>query len=252
MVFEPGEREDLKRIFEQYAATGDKDLREQLVHRHLGLAEFLARRFRNRGEASEDLVQVALYGLLKAVDRFDPSRGLEFSTFATPTIVGELKRHFRDRSWSVRVPRRLQELHLGFAGLVSDLTQELGRSPTMTEIAERAGASEEEVLEAMEAGKAYRSASLDAPATREDSDSGSQFQLGEEDQALEGAEHRLFLSPLVATLPKREQMIVNLRFFHEMTQSQIAELLGISQMHVSRLLTRSLARLREQAGAETS
>src|SRR5882724_5629913 len=162
MSFEATDRQELRDRLEEYARTGDKVLRDEIVGSQVGLAEYLARRFKNRGEPIEDLIQVALLGLLKAVERFDPSRGLEFSTFATPTIVGELKRHFRDKGWAVRVPRRVQELHLRLGKVVSSLSQDQGRSPTIGEIAERAGASEEEVLEAMEAGRAYRFASLDA------------------------------------------------------------------------------------------
>src|ERR671919_1308381 len=149
MAFEATDRNELRTKLEEYARTGDQDLRDEIVASQVGLAEYLARRFKNRGEPIEDLIQVALLGLLKAVERFDPSRGLEFSTFATPTIVGELKRHFRDKGWSVRVPRRVQELHVEINALVGDLTQRLGRSPTIPEIAERAGTSEEEILEAM-------------------------------------------------------------------------------------------------------
>src|SRR3954465_11498049 len=260
MSMSEAERDELRRMFEAYSQTRDAGLREQLVTAHLGLAEYLARRFANRGEPLDDLVQVASVGLLKAVDRFDPDRGLEFSTYATPTIVGELKRHFRDKGWAVRVPRRVQELHLRLGKVVSSLSQDLGRSPTIGEIAERAGASEEEVLEAMEAGRAYRFASLDAPGSAGEDDTqtlASQLgedgpqalasQLGEDDPLMEGIEHRVALSPLIAELPRREQMILHLRFFEGLTQSEIAGRLGISQMHVSRLLARSLAKLRGSA-----
>src|ERR671914_108027 len=158
MAFEATDRNELRTKLEEYARTGDKGLRDQIVASQVGLAEYLARRFKNRGEPIEDLIQVALLGLLKAVERFDPSRGLEFSTFATPTIVGELKRHFRDKGWAVRVPRRVQELHVEINSLVGELTQRLGRSPTIPEIAERAGTSEEEILEAMEAGGGHPAA----------------------------------------------------------------------------------------------
>src|SRR5437879_10164595 len=174
------EREELRRKFDEYHRTGDTGLRDQLVTAHLGLAEYLARRFANRGEPLDDLIQVASVGLLKAVDRFDPGRGLEFSTYATPTIVGELKRHFRDKGWAVRVPRRVQELHLRLAKVVNALGQELGRSPTIAEIAQHAEVTEEEVLEAIEAGHAYRVASLDAPTGGGEDDAGSLApQLGE-------------------------------------------------------------------------
>ena len=239
------EREQLRQKFDEFHRTENPALRDELVTAHLGLAEYLARRFANRGEPLDDLVQVASVGLLKAVDRFDPERGLEFSTYATPTIVGELKRHFRDKGWAVRVPRRVQELHLRLGSVVSTLSQDLGRSPTIGEIAERAGASEEEVLEAMEAGRAYRFASLDAPGSGGDEDNQTlSGQLGEDDPRLTDIEHRVALSPLIAELPRREQVILHLRFFEGLTQSEIASRLGISQMHVSRLLARSLAKLR--------
>src|SRR5918996_3267611 len=254
MAFEATDRHELRNKLEEYARTGDKELRDEIVGSQVGLAEYLARRFKNRGEPIEDLIQVALLGLLKAVERFDPGRGLEFSTFATPTIVGELKRHFRDKGWAVRVPRRVQELHLRMGTVVNTLSQELGRSPTIPEIAARAEVSEDDVLEAMEAGRAYRFSSIDAP-TNDDEDRSPgpvAAQLGTDETRLEEVEQRMLLSPLIATLPKREQMIIHLRFFRGMTQSEIAARLGISQMHVSRLLARSLAQLRDRAGAEAA
>jgi RNA polymerase sigma-B factor len=254
MAFEATDRNELRRKLEEYASTGDKELRDEIVASQVGLAEYLARRFKNRGEPIDDLIQVALLGLLKAVERFDPGRGLEFSTFATPTIVGELKRHFRDKGWAVRVPRRVQELHLRMGTVVNTLSQELGRSPTIPEIAQRAEVSVDEVLEAMEAGRAYRFSSIDAPAGEDEdrAQSPAAGQLGEDDTGLAEVEQRMLLSPLIASLPKREQMIIHLRFFRGMTQSEIAARLGISQMHVSRLLARSLAQLRDRAGAEAA
>ena len=249
MAFDADERDDLRRKFREYADTKDPALREELVTAHIGLAEYLARRFTNRGEPLDDLVQVASLGLLKAVDRFDPERGLEFSTYATPTIVGELKRHFRDKGWAVRVPRRVQELHLRLGSVVSVLSQELGRSPTIGEIAQAASVSEEDVLEAIEAGHAYRFTSLDAPSGSDDEGTLA-TQLGEDDQALIDSEHRVALSPLIARFPPRERTILHLRFFEGLTQSEIAGRLGISQMHVSRLLARSLAQLRASAEDE--
>jgi RNA polymerase sigma-B factor len=246
MAFDNKERNELRRKFHEYAQTRERTLRDELVTAHMGLAEYLARRFTNRGEPLDDLVQVAALGLLKAVDRFDPERGLEFSTYATPTIVGELKRHFRDKGWAVRVPRRVQELHLRLGSVVSILSQELGRSPTIGEIAHAAAVSEEEVLEAIEAGHAYRFTSLDAPSGNDDEMSLSS-ELGAEDQGLIDSEHRVTLSPLIAQFPPRERMILHLRFFEGLTQSEIAGRLGISQMHVSRLLARALAQLRTQA-----
>ncbi len=247
-------RPDKAELFEQFhelARTRDRAVRDRLVEAHLGLAEYLARRFANRGEPLDDLIQVASLGLVKAVERFDPERGLEFTTFATPTIVGELKRHFRDKGWAVRVPRRVQELHLLVSRVVDELSLDLGRSPTIDEIAERAGISGDEVLEAMDAGAAYRSTSLDAPGgANDDEDSrGLLGQLGERDPELVRAEARAELGPLIATLPEREQVILYLRFYEGQTQSEIAQHLGISQMHVSRLLARSLQQLRERAEA---
>lgn len=236
-------------MFRDFASSREAKLRDQLIEAHLGLAEYLARRFNNRGEPLDDLVQVASTGLIKAVDRFEPERGLEFSTYATHTIVGELKRHFRDKGWAVRVPRRMQELHLRLGSVVSTLVQDLGRSPTVAEIAQAASVSEEEVLEAMEAGQAYRFTSIDAPTPGEEGGSLS-TSLGDEDPAMGDVEHRVSLSPLIAELPRRQQTILHLRFFEGLTQSEIASQLGISQMHVSRLLARSLAQLRNSAGRE--
>lgn len=237
-----------KEAFADFAEDRSPAKRDQLVNAHLPLAEYLARRFANRGEPLEDLVQVASLGLVKAVDRFDPSRGVEFSTYATHTIVGELKRHFRDKAWSVRAPRRMQELYLRLGAEVAALGQELGRSPTIGELATQLSVSEEEVLEALEAGHAYRSASLDAPAPGQEGEALA-AQLGTEDPSLEDAERRATLSPLLAKLPPRERLIVYLRFFENLTQSEIAQRLGLSQMHVSRLLSRSVAELRGAARA---
>src|SRR3954470_22133219 len=239
MSFDPTEREELRRKFVEFAKSRDPRLRDELVEAHLGLAEYLARRFSNRGEPLDDLVQVASVGLIKAVDRFDPGREVEFSTYATHTIVGELKRHFRDKGWAVRAPRRMQELYLRLGKVISTLSQELGRSPTIPELAAEAQVSEEEVLEAMEAGQAYRFASLDAPSPGDDESETMASHLGVEDPELIDAEHRATLSPLIASLPAREQTILHLRFFEGLTQSEIATRLGISQMHVSRLLARS-------------
>lgn len=244
MSLDDEEREHLRDRFRAYRETGDRAIRDELIEAHLRLAEHLARRFNNRGVPLDDLVQVAALGLVKAVERFEPERGLEFSTFATPTIVGELKRHFRDKGWSVRVPRRIQELHVEVNALVSTLTQRLGRSPTIEELARASGTSEEEVLEAMEAAQAYRSASIDAPSSGDEPGLGLAGQLGDEDANLFAAENRMLVAALVDTLPKREQLIMKLRFYDGMTQNQIADRLGISQMHVSRLLARSLAQLR--------
>jgi RNA polymerase sigma-B factor len=222
-------------------------LRDQLVGAHMGLAAYLARRFANRGQSLDDLTQVASLGLLKAVDRFDPGRGVEFSTYATTTIVGELKRHLRDKGWAVRAPRRMQELYLTLNQVVDTLGQELGRSPSIAELAAEVQASEEDVLEALEAGQAYRFASLDAPRTDDGSSEPLRERIGQEDTELVRAEERATLDPLLASLPRRQRQIVQLRFFEGLTQSEIAHRLGVSQMQVSRLLTRSVAQLRSLA-----
>ncbi|MGQ0744588.1 MAG: SigB/SigF/SigG family RNA polymerase sigma factor [Acidimicrobiales bacterium] len=248
MAIDADRRDELRTKFSQYAATRSPHLRDELVGAHLSLAEFLARRFVNRGEPLDDLIQVASLALVKAVDRFDPGRGLEFSTFATPTIVGELKRHFRDKGWAVRVPRRVQELHLRLGAIVAGLSQDLGRSPTVAEIAEVARASEDDVLEAIEAGAAYRFTSIDAPGGAGEDQALSET-LGTHDRGLADSENRAMLSPLLAKVPPRERLIIQLRFFEGLTQSQIATRLGVSQMHISRLLARTLADLRETATA---
>ncbi len=213
---------------------------------HLPLAAFLARRFRDRGESLEDLTQVATIGLIKAVDRFDPERGVEFSTFATPTIVGEIKRHFRDKGWAIRVPRRLQELRISIGRATAELSQSTGRSPTVAELATHLDVSDEEILEGLESAQAYATLSLDASSSDAAEEGGSSLAdtLGEDDPGLGEVETRETLHPLVATLPVREQRIIHMRFYENMTQAQIAEQIGVSQMHVSRLLAKSLAQLR--------
>ena len=250
MTLDPAQRAALQVKFAAFARNRDTTLRDELVAAHIGLAEYLARRFANRGEPLDDLVQVASLGLLKAVDRFDPERGVEFSTYATHTIVGELKRHFRDKGWAVRAPRRMQELYLRVGKVVATLGQELGRSPTIAELAAEVQVTEEDVLEALEAGQAYRFTSLDAPAGGEGENDTLGSRLGTDDPDMDGAERRATLSPLLARLAPREQLILHLRFFEGLTQSEIASRLGISQMHVSRLLARSVAQLRSEAGVD--
>nr|BEK68099.1 hypothetical protein KPHV_53260 [Kitasatospora purpeofusca] len=244
------DREAARALFVRLSALPDGspervELRNQLVRMHIPLVEHLARRFRNRGEPLDDLTQVATIGLIKSVDRFDHERGVEFSTYATPTIVGEIKRHFRDKGWAVRVPRRLQELRLSLTTATSELSQRHGRSPTVHELAEHLGISEEDVLEGLESANAYSTLSLDVPDNDDESPAVADT-LGATDEALEGVEYRESLKPLLAQLPPREQKILVLRFFRNMTQSQIAAEVGISQMHVSRLLARTLAQLREK------
>ncbi|WP_435811391.1 SigB/SigF/SigG family RNA polymerase sigma factor [Streptomyces termitum] len=246
----PHDRSGARALFVELRALPEgspekAELRHRLVRMHLPLVEHLARRFRNRGEPLDDLTQVATIGLIKSVDRFDPERGVEFSTYATPTVVGEIKRHFRDKGWAVRVPRRLQELRLSLTTATAELSQQHGRSPTVHELAERLGISEEEVLEGLESANAYSTLSLDVPDTDDESPAVADT-LGAEDEALEGVEYRESLKPLLEDLPPREKRILLLRFFGNMTQSQIAQEVGISQMHVSRLLARTLAQLRDK------
>jgi RNA polymerase sigma-B factor len=230
------------------ARDTDPTARERLVLRFEPLAEYLARKFAGRGEPLEDLLQVAALGLVSAIDRFDPDREVRFTTFAAATIVGELKRHLRDKAWAVRVPRRLQELGLEAGRAVPILTQELGRAPTVDEIAERVGAPAEDVLEAMDAMHAYAADSLDAP-TRDDEVARIDT-LGDEDASLELVEAWSSLAPAVAELPERERRVLYLRFFRGMTQSEIAERIGVSQMHVSRILAQTLERLRGEMAAD--
>jgi RNA polymerase sigma-B factor len=238
------QREILRAKFRELRDTGDEDLRNELVEAHLGFGSHLARRFAHRGISTDDLEQVAWLGLVKAVDRYDPDRGVEFTSFAAPTVLGEIKRHFRDRGWAVRVPRALQERHLRLNSLVGELTQSLGRSPTIAELAKAAGCSVDEAIEALEAGSSYRSASLDAPVG-EDAEGTLVDQLdGEEIDERFTIENRLVVREVLEGMPKRDQLLLRLRFIDDMSQRQIADRLGISQMHVSRLLARSLAALR--------
>lgn len=218
--------------------------RDELVELHMPLVEYLARRFRNRGEPFEDLVQVATIGLIKSIDRFDPEREIEFSSFATPTIVGEVKRHFRDKGWIVRVPRHLQELKMAIDRGVNALSQDIGRSPTVKELAAHLKLSEEEVIQGLEAARAYSAVSLDAPPSEESSPSIADT-LGFNDSSMENIELRESLRPALEKLNSRERTILNMRFVAGKTQNQIAEELGISQMHVSRLLAKSLVSMRE-------
>lgn len=218
--------------------------REALVHLHLPLVEHCARRFRNRGEPFEDLVQVGTIGLIKSVDRFDPERGVEFSTYATPTIIGEIKRYFRDKGWAIRVPRRLQELRMQIGSATGELTQSLGRSPTPRELAEHIGCTVEEIVEGIESSNAYSTLSLDASDDNDDGAPTILDALGVDDEGLAHVEIRESIKPLLDRLDPREKKILLLRFFKNMTQSQIAEEIGVSQMHVSRLLNRTLEQLR--------
>ena len=235
------DREDEDALFREYAASRSEAARNRIVERYAGLAAALARRFDRRGEPLEDLIQVANLALVGAVERFDPALGAAFSSFATPTVLGELKRHFRDKTWSVKVPRGVKELHLRIGPMVADMHAALGRGPTVPELAEHLGVAEEDVIEAMEAGAAYRPGSLTAPDTsgepREDR------ALAELDVGYGDVEARLTVRALMAQLPERERSIVYLRYFEDLTQSEIADRIGVSQVHVSRLLREALARL---------
>lgn len=227
------------------------DAREKLVMSHLNLVRFIANKFKNRGEPIDDLVQVGYLGLLKAIDRFDPSRGLEFTTFATPTIMGEIKRHFRDKGWSVRVPRRLQELSAKVNQATDTLTSQLQRSPTVAEIADYLDATVDEVLEAMESSSAYSSVSLEAPSGTDDDDTPSVIdRYATEDSDLAFTDDRIIIEEALANFSPREREVIEMRFLKGMTQIEIAEKLGISQVQVSRLLRRTLKKIQDKIDPE--
>jgi RNA polymerase sigma-B factor len=243
---------DDKLLLRRYHEEGDLQAREQLIERYMSLVRSLARRYSYRGEQLDDLVQIGAIGLIKAIDRFNLDRGVELTTYATPNIIGEIKRHFRDKGWSVRVPRGLQELNVQISKLIEQLTVQLGRSPTIPELAEAAGVEEEAVLEALESGRAYSSVSLSTGASPdEDGELDPLESLGTDDHEYEISEDRAMLAPGFKVLDQRERRILHLRFFRGLTQSQIAEQVGISQMHVSRLIRRSLEKIREEIAEES-
>lgn len=225
----------------------DPAARDELIRLYHPLADYLASKFRGYGESSDDLAQVAAIGLVKSVDRFDPGRGVKFSTYATPTIIGELKRHFRDKCWAIRVPRRLQDTALQLRDVLGTLNQDLGRSPTISEIAEHTGLTEEDVLEGMETMQAYSAASLDTPSDAE-RDTALVDTIADDDESIELIEGWADLGPAIRRLAERDRKILYLRFFRGQSQSQIADQLGMSQMHVSRLLSRALEELRADIG----
>ena len=250
MAIAVSERHDEELLFDRYHRTGDPLAREELISRCLPLARSLASRYARAGESLEDLVQVASIGLIKAVDRFDPTRRIAFSTFAVPSILGELKRHFRDHGWAARVPRPLQERVLKVNACTDRLASELGRAPKPREVATATDLPVEDVLEALEAGVAFDSMSLDAPMSRgEDERTTYADSVGEVDPRLELVEYRSVVAAAIQALTPRERQVLVLRFAEDMTQSEIAARVGISQMHVSRLIRRSLDRL--QAVAKT-
>jgi len=228
--------------FAEYAKTGDRALRNQILEDHRWLAVHCARRFAHKGEPLDDLVQVAMLGMVKAIDRFDPSYGVMFTTFGVPTIVGELRRHFRDKTWTLHVPRRAKELYQVVTGVVDELHQTLGRSPTVPEIAERAGVSVEDTLDALEVSGCYRGVPLAPPS---DDDTADAITLGSSDPGFSACEAKLTVHTLLKALPtERERLIVKLRFVDELTQSQIAEQIGVSQVQISRLLRAALEKMR--------
>lgn len=236
-------------LLRRYRLHGDMEARQRLITMYLPLVRSLARRYASRGEHFDDLVQVGAIGLIKAIDRFDLERGVELTTYATPNIVGEIKRYFRDKGWSVRVPRGLQELNIRINKLIDELVPKLQRAPTVNEIAEAAGVTPADVLEALESSQAYNSISLQSsPGGDADEEGGLIDYLGSEEEAYDMMEDRTTLAPGFAKLDKRERYILHLRFFEGLTQSQIASRVGISQMHVSRLIRRSLEKLREEIG----
>lgn len=241
---------DVLEMFRQLRNTTEDsadylEQRDAIIERCLPLADHIARRFEGKGEARDDLLQVARIGLLNAVKRFDVEMGSDFASFAVPTIMGELRRHFRDNSWSVKVPRRMKELHLQLGTASAELSQRLGRAPTASELAAELGIDRDEVLDGLMAGSSYKTTSIDGAAGSDERPSLAET-LGDVDPGLENVEYREALRPLLAELPERERTVLVLRFFESMTQSQIAAKVGISQMHVSRLLAKTLAQLREK------
>jgi RNA polymerase sigma-B factor len=243
--------EDDRALFERYLDSRDPVDREILVERFLPLARQLARRYQRPEEPFEDLFQVACLGLVKAIDRFDLSRDVAFSSYAVPTILGEIKRYFRDRTWSVRVPRDLQELALRVDRKVGELSTDLHRAPTVSEIAEALGADEEEILEALEASAAYRATSLSTPRGNED-EAGDTLgdTVGTSEDGFDLAEDRATLAQLLRAVTPREREVLRLRFVEDLTQSEIGARVGVSQMHVSRLIRQAVERLREAAGSQ--
>lgn len=239
-------RHERRARFVDYHRSGSPDLRDRLVRRHLPLAKRVASRFARRGVPFEDLYQVASIGLIQAVERFDPARGIPFPAFAAPTIVGEIKHHFRDRAWDLRVPRRLQDLLLAVNAAVERLTTQLGRSPSIAELARAVGAAEEDVIAAIDAGGAFNARSMDAPGGSRDEHVSLELGgiLGSDDPMFASVEDRLLVARLLGELPARQALIVHLSYWDRLSQDEIAERLGISQMHVSRLLRRSISQLR--------
>ncbi|MCI1665573.1 MAG: SigB/SigF/SigG family RNA polymerase sigma factor [Atopobiaceae bacterium] len=244
------DKERTREQFRLYKEEGDEEAREQLIVSHLNLVRFLASRFKNRGESLDDLIQVGTIGLIKAIDRFDPSRGLEFTTYATPTILGEIKRHFRDKGWSVRVPRRLQELSAKVNQTTDSLTKELQRSPSVEEVASALDVSVDEVLEAMESSSAYSSVPLEGGGSGDDEAPSVLDHYASEDEALATSDDRMVIEDAIKGFSPREQEVIRMRFMEGLTQVEIADRLGISQVQVSRLLRRTLKKVQERIDPE--
>ncbi|MDO4429453.1 MAG: SigB/SigF/SigG family RNA polymerase sigma factor [Atopobiaceae bacterium] len=240
------DKDRTRELFRRYKGEGDASARDQLIMSHLNLVHFLASKFKNRGEPVEDLVQVGTIGLIKAIDRFDPERGLEFTTYATPTIMGEIKRHFRDKGWSVRVPRRLQELSAKVNQATDELTNQLQRSPSVAEIAERLDVTVDEVLEAMESSSAYSSVPLEGGGSSDDEPTSVIDHYATEDADLAASDDRIVLEEAIADFSPRERDVIRMRFVDGLTQVEIAERLGVSQVQVSRLLRRTLRRIQDK------
>jgi RNA polymerase sigma-B factor len=233
-------------LLRRYHEDGDVTARQHLIERHVEFVRRLAQRYARRGEQLEDLTQVGCVGLIKAIDRFDGSFGASLTTYAAPNILGEIKRHFRDRGWSVRVPREIQELNVKLTRVIDELTTKLGRSPSVIELAQATGATPEHVLEALESSSAYSALSLSEGVDPDDEGGGPMDRLGDDDEHYEQSEQRITLATGIQRLPPRERAILHLRFFEGLTQSEIAERVGISQMHVSRLIRNSLDRIRRE------
>ena len=245
------DKERTRELFRRYKEEGDEEAREQLIVSHINLVRYIAAKFKNRGEPLDDLIQVGTIGLIKAIDRFDPSRGLEFTTYATPTIMGEIKRHFRDKGWTIRVPRRLQELSAKVNSATDELTARLQRSPSIKEVAEYLGTTADEVLEAMESSSAYSSVPLEAQGGNEDDDAPSVIdRYASVDGDLEASDDRIVLEEVIGEFPEADQQAIRMRFIDGMTQVEIAKRLGISQVQVSRMLRRALRRIQDKIDPE--
>lgn len=238
-----------RELFARFRATGDLAIRNELAERHRGLAVTLARRFNGRGEPLDDLLQVAMIALLRAIERFEPERGNSFTTFATPTVLGELRRHFRDHTWALKVPRPIKDLHLRVRPAVAELRLELGRAPTVPELGRHLGCSQELVIEALEVSAAYRPSSIHTPSPGGDGLS-LEERLATDGDPLHSFEVVQTVRSLLARLPERERTVLHLRFYDELSQSEIAERVGLSQMHVSRILRATLERLSHHPGVK--